>query len=41
MTAQAVPSGAARTAPPDWRMLGIGLVLVACAAALGYVAGSG
>lgn len=39
VTAQAVPSGAARTAPPDWRMLGIGLVLVACAAALGYVAG--
>ncbi|MGU3464395.1 response regulator [Methylobacterium sp. C33D] len=39
VTAQAVPSGAARAAAPDWRMLGIGLALVACAGGLGFVAG--
>ncbi|WCS25522.1 response regulator [Methylobacterium sp. NMS14P] len=39
VTAQAVPSGASLAAAPDWRMLGVGLALVACAAALGFVAG--
>ena len=39
VTAQAVPSGESLAAAPDWRMLGMGLALVACAAALGFVAG--
>ncbi|MEE7449129.1 response regulator [Methylobacterium radiotolerans] len=39
VTAQAVPTGASPAAGADWRMLGIGLALVACAAALGFVAG--
>ncbi len=39
VTAQAAPSGESLAATPDWRMLGIGLALVACAAALGFVAG--
>ncbi|QEE41262.1 MULTISPECIES: response regulator [unclassified Methylobacterium] len=40
VTAQAVPSGASLAGSPDWRMPGIGLALVACAAALGFVAGT-
>lgn len=39
VTAQAVPSGASLAASPDWRMLGVGLALILCAAALGFVAG--
>lgn len=39
VTAQVVPSGVPPAPSPDWRMLGIGLALVACAAALGFVGG--
>jgi len=39
VTAQAAPSGEPLTGSPNWRMLGFGLALVACAAALGFVAG--